>query len=117
MNIAIYARVSTTDQDNENQLIQLREYCDRQQWTITAEYLDEVSGGSDQRPQFKRLFKDAHQRRFDTVLFWALDRFSREGSHKTLNHLNEQRVMVLGLNRLPSITLILLVCLKKQSSR
>lgn len=89
MNIAIYARVSTTDQDNENQLIQLREYCDRQQWTITAEYLDEVSGGSDQRPQFKKLFKDAHQRRFDTVLFWALDRFSREGSHKTLNYLNE----------------------------
>jgi len=89
MQVAIYARVSTKDQDNENQLLQLREYCDRQQWVVNTEYLDEASGGSGQRPQFKKLFADAHQKRFDLVLFWSLDRFSREGSRETLNYLNE----------------------------
>ena len=35
------------------------------------------------------MFADAHQRRFDLVLFWSLDRFSREGALPTLQHLNQ----------------------------
>jgi len=88
--VALYARVSTKNQgqDTENQLVQLREYCQRQGWTITREYVDNVSGKrSDNRKQFQTLFTDASQRRFDLVLFWALDRFSREGVRETLNHL------------------------------
>ena len=34
------------------------------------------------------MFKDASQRKFDLVLFWALDRLSREGVYQTLQHLN-----------------------------
>jgi DNA invertase Pin-like site-specific DNA recombinase len=33
------------------------------------------------------LLKDASQRKFDLLLFWSLDRFSREGIRKTLNYL------------------------------
>ena len=89
MQVAIYGRVSTSDgrQDAENQLRELREYCAKRDWTIVREYIDEVSGATGDRPQFKRLFSDAHRKRFDLVLFWALDRFSREGALETLQRL------------------------------
>ena len=46
-----------------------------------------MSGGTSERPEFRQLFIDAHQKKFDIVLFWALDRFSREGARETINHL------------------------------
>lgn len=87
--VALYARVSTKDgrQDTENQLIALREYAGKQGWEITAEYVDHESGGTSRRPHFQRLFVDARARAFDLVMFWSLDRFSREGVSATLNHL------------------------------
>lgn len=88
--VAIYARVSTRDrQETENQLRELRRFCQKQHWTIVREYVDRESGGSATRPEFRRMFDDAHQRKFDLVLFWALDRFSREGVLKTLNYLSD----------------------------
>lgn len=88
--VAIYARVSTRDrQETENQLRELRLFCQKQGWGVAGEYVDHESGGSANRPEFRRLFNDAHQRKFDMVLFWALDRFSREGVLKTLNYLSE----------------------------
>src|SRR5438309_4274182 len=88
--IAIYGRVSTDDgrQDATNQLIELREFADRSGWEIVHEYVDKASGKTAERPQFRRMFEDAAKRRFDLVLFWALDRLSREGVSETLNHLN-----------------------------
>ena len=58
-------------------------------------YCDQESSGTAERPQFQQLFADAHQRRFEVVLFWSLDRFSREGVGETLNHL--QRLNVAGV--------------------
>src|SRR5260370_29752340 len=82
MRIAIYSRVSTTDrgQDPENQLRQLREWCVNAGHEIVAEYIDHESGrkGTNGRKQFALLFEDAYRRKFDCVLFWALDRFTRE---------------------------------------
>src|ERR1700694_1505907 len=89
--VALYARVSTKDgrQDTENQLIALREYCVKQGWEIAGEYVDHESGGTSKRQHFQRLFADACRREFDLVLFWSLDRFSREGVLATLQHLEE----------------------------
>jgi DNA invertase Pin-like site-specific DNA recombinase len=89
MNVAIYARVSTKDkgQDVRNQLEELRAYCDKRGWHIVNEYIDERSGKNGDRPQFQRLMNHASQREFDLVLFWSLDRFSREGSFETLQYL------------------------------
>ncbi|SMC00646.1 Resolvase domain [Hymenobacter roseosalivarius DSM 11622] len=91
MRAAIYARVSTRDkgQDNENQLRELRAFAERSGYSIYKEYCDQESGGKADRTQFQLLFKDAHQRRFDVVIFWALDRFSREGVTETLNYLQK----------------------------
>jgi DNA invertase Pin-like site-specific DNA recombinase len=87
--VALYARVSTKDgrQDTENQMIALREYCSKQGWGIAAEYVDHETGGTSKRPHFQRMFADARARKFDLVLFWSLDRLSREGVSATLGHL------------------------------
>jgi DNA invertase Pin-like site-specific DNA recombinase len=90
MNIALLSRVSTGKQDNENQLIQLREFAEKQGWKIVAEYLDVVTGsGKRTRAQFDAMMRDASQKRFSLVLFWKLDRFSREGTRATLRHLQQ----------------------------
>jgi DNA invertase Pin-like site-specific DNA recombinase len=78
--VAIYARVSTANngQDPTMQTRELREYCDRRGWHLTGEYVDiGVSGSKDKRPQLDKLLVDAHRRRFDVILVWKLDRFSR----------------------------------------
>jgi DNA invertase Pin-like site-specific DNA recombinase len=97
MRIALYARVSTKvkGQDAQNQLAQLREFAASQNWTVVHEYVDRASGKHSDREQFKKLFRDASQRKFDSVLFWSLDRFSREDVLETLNHL--QRLSSYGV--------------------
>jgi DNA invertase Pin-like site-specific DNA recombinase len=89
MRIALYGRVSKDDgkMEEENQLQELREFCDRSNWTITHEYIDRMTGSRSDRPQFKKMFEDANRRKFDLVFFWSLDRFSREGTLATLQHL------------------------------
>ena len=87
--VAIYARVSTADgrQDTENQLAELRRFAGTHGWEIAAEYIDHESGGRADRPEFRWLFADAAQRRFDLVLVWALDRFTREGVGETFEYI------------------------------
>lgn len=90
MKIALYARVSTKDkgQDSENQLVQLREFAGKQGWQVMREYIDRETGGTSDREQFQTMFADASRRKFDLLLFWSLDRLSREGVLETLQHLN-----------------------------
>jgi DNA invertase Pin-like site-specific DNA recombinase len=90
MKTAIYARVSTKKQETLNQLTQLHEFAAKQGWEIIAEYIDVVSGsGKKERPQFLAMMLDASQRKFDLLLFWSLDRLSREGIVKTLGYLQQ----------------------------
>jgi DNA invertase Pin-like site-specific DNA recombinase len=88
--IAIYARVSTKDkgQDTENQLHQLRAFAE-QHGAIYKVYTDQESGGKAYRTEFKHLLLEAYQKKFDLVVFWRLDRFSREGALATLRYLKE----------------------------
>lgn len=90
MRVAIYARVSTKDkgQDPENQLHQLGEFAERH-GTIYKVYTDQESGGKADRTAFKNLLLEAYQHKFDLVVFWRLDRFSREGALVTLRYLKE----------------------------
>ena len=81
--VALYARVSTCNgQDPEMQLRELREYAARRGGEIAGEYTDHgVSGSKDSRPELNQLMADAHQRRFDAVLVWKIDRFGRSLKH------------------------------------
>jgi DNA invertase Pin-like site-specific DNA recombinase len=91
MKTAIYTRVSKSDgsQDPENQLRELKMFCDRHGWEVTDVYTDFASGGRGDRASFKRLMLDASKRKFDNVLFWAMDRFSREGIEATLSYIRQ----------------------------
>lgn len=96
MKIAIYGRVSTRDkQEVENQLVQLREFAAKSGWTIYREYVDRETGSTSDRAEFQSMFADASRRRFDLLLFWSLDRLSREGALETLQHL--QRLTSYGV--------------------
>ncbi len=96
MKIGIYGRVSTRDkQEVENQLVQLREFAAKQGWTISREYVDRETGATSDREQFQAMFADAGRRKFDLLLFWSLDRLSREGALETLQHL--QRLTSCGI--------------------
>ena len=82
MRAAIYARVSTTDQNCEMQLAELREYVSRRGWKSAGEYVDTGwSGTKASRPELNRLMNDAGQRKFDVILCWKLDRFGRSLLH------------------------------------
>jgi putative DNA-invertase from lambdoid prophage Rac len=78
---AIYARVSTFDQEPENQLRELRHYVEARGWTGT-EFVDRgVSGTKDKRPALDALVRDAKRRRFDVLVVWRLDRLGRNLRH------------------------------------
>jgi DNA invertase Pin-like site-specific DNA recombinase len=84
MRAALYVRVSTFDQEPENQLRELRQYVGARGWTAT-EFVDRgVSGSKDKRPALDALLKDAKRRRFDVLVCWRLDRLGRNLSHLIL---------------------------------
>jgi DNA invertase Pin-like site-specific DNA recombinase len=81
MTAAIYARVSTCDQEPENQLAELRRYASARQWT-SQEYVDRgVSGAKDRRPALDELLRAARRRQFDVLVCWRLDRLGRNLKH------------------------------------
>ena len=83
-------------QDADNQLHQLRAFAATQGWKIVHEYVDRASGKRGDRDQFQKMFTAASRREFDCLLFWSLDRLSREGTVQTLNHL--ERLTGYGVN-------------------
>jgi DNA invertase Pin-like site-specific DNA recombinase len=89
MRAGLYSRVSTRDKGQEpaNQVRQLQDLCIAQGWQLVHQYLDHESGTKSNRPQFQQMFRDAAARKFDLVVFWSLDRFTREGTLRTLKYL------------------------------
>ena len=92
MRVAIYCRVSTKDkgQDTANQLRQLKAFAAQQNWTVVRVYEETASGrkGESGREALREVFKEAAKRRWDLLLFWSLDRLSREGAFQTMKYLN-----------------------------
>ena len=94
--VAIYVRVSTNKQDANNQVEILRDFCKTSGWNNFKVYSDIVTGTKDSRPAWDEMFKDAHKKLFDTVLFWSFDRFSRSGTLFTLQKLHELELLHIG---------------------
>lgn len=95
---ALYLRVSTNDkgQTVENQRIPLRKMADERGYKIVREYSEyTTASGRKERKEFKRMMDEAKEGAFDVLLFWSLDRFSREGVVRTmldLDKLNKEGV-------------------------
>ncbi len=83
--VALYARVSTTEQATDSQLLDLRRYVSERGWHSFREYCDNgISGTKDNRPALNELMDDAEKRRFSVVLVWRFDRFARSTKHLIL---------------------------------
>lgn len=87
MKTAIYSRVSTDKQDSVNQLTQLRDLISKLGWVLVEEFVDTCTGGTSDREAFQRMFAAAERGEFQKVVFWSLDRLTREGTLETLQHL------------------------------
>lgn len=80
--VALYARVSTSDQSTTMQLTALRQFAEARGWTIAGEFVDEaISGATKKRPALDTLMDGARKRQFDAVAVWRFDRFARSTKH------------------------------------
>src|ERR1700730_15788842 len=86
---AYYLRVSTETQELQNQRAEIVPFIENQGWQLVDSFEDSMSGRKTdkERPGFAAMLKAAHQRKFDIIVFWALDRLTREGARATLNYL------------------------------
>lgn len=93
MKAALYARVSTIDQNPKSQLLDLQQLALQRGMEIVETYIDHgVSGVRVRRPDLDRLMADAARHRFNVVVVWSFDRMARSVKHlleilDTLNHL------------------------------
>jgi DNA invertase Pin-like site-specific DNA recombinase len=93
MKAAIYGRVSTTAQDTNLQLREVRQFVQRRGWQIAEEYIDKgISGNKEKRPALDKLMSEAKRRRFDAVVVYRYDRFARSLRH-LVNALEEFRAL------------------------
>ena len=91
--VALYCRVSTSQQTTENQILDLRRFCQHRGWTIVAECVDHgVSGAKDNRPALKEVMELARKRRIEILLVHRFDRFARSVRH-LINTLEELRIL------------------------
>src|SRR5215831_12403075 len=75
--IALYLRVSTTDQTVENQQRELEAVAERHGWNVVAVFADAgISGtkGREKRPGYDSLCRGIARREFDQVAAWSVDR-------------------------------------------
>lgn len=94
--VALYARVSLDEaaesaryQEVDNQLVPLRDLAKAIGAEVYEEYVDRSSGANPNRPAFRKMLQDGMLRRFEGVLVWKLDRFSREGISNTLAYIKQ----------------------------
>ena len=106
MNVALYARVSTHDQQTlPLQLAQMREYAAKRNWQITHE-IEEIGSGAKTRPKREALLKDARRRKVDAIIVWRLDRWGRSVSDlmATIRELSDLGVGFVSLNEALDLT-------------
>ncbi len=76
--VALYTRVSTSDQHPEMQERELLEYVKRRKWTLYKIYRDKgISGATERRPALDALFQECRRLKIDVVVVWKFDRFAR----------------------------------------
>lgn len=81
--VACYCRVSTLkSQTTENQVLELKKYCEGQGWTIHKIYEDKgISGAQHDRPALDEMLTDAEAHRFSCLVVWKIDRIARSVVH------------------------------------
>lgn len=115
-------------QETDNQVAELRAWAVQLGHEITVEYIDHASGKNGDRKEFQRMLTDLvkyRQKKFEILLFWSLDRLTREGVLPTLKYLELFRINNVGYKSLKEdyldsfgqvsdVIVSLLACLAKQ---
>ncbi len=94
MKIAIYVRVSTEDQNADNQEDLCRGYCEREDFEVYKVYKDIISGTTTSRPAFNELLEDMRGFKFNCVMVTKLDRLARSLKHllSLFDEFNKKRI-------------------------
>ena len=96
--VAVYCRVSTTEQAEEGYSIGeqerlIREYCVKRGYEVYRVFSDAGISGKDivHRPAMQELLRDATEKKFDMVMSWKINRLSRklEDAIKIVNTLDK----------------------------
>ena len=94
--VCLYARVSTLEQNLDNQLLVLRNEVGRHEdWVVVGTYTDKASGSNQNRPGLDAMMNDmVRQKKVDLILCTKLDRFARSvlNLSKTCKELDELKV-------------------------
>ena len=99
MKVALYARVSTVDRDQnpETQLVHLRAMAAAQGYDIVAEYVDESSGRTIKgRTAYIDMMAAAEKHKFDAIMGYKLDRFHRNLMN-AINFVNSLKMMDISI--------------------
>lgn len=76
--VAIYVRVSTSDQSTELQKQEILQFVKAREWTQFEVFEDNGKTGTNgNRPALKQLLQSARERKIDLVVCWKLDRLFR----------------------------------------
>jgi DNA invertase Pin-like site-specific DNA recombinase len=77
----LYYRVSTDEQNCENQQSDLKRYCQFRNWSIAAEYKDEGISSRITRPEMEKMMNEIRRGTYNVLLVWSYDRFARNVAH------------------------------------
>ena len=81
MKVAIYCRVSTEEQNVENQVSICKKFCESKSWEVFKIYTDVISGAKSSRPAFNDLLADMRNYKFRIVMVTKIDRLGRSLQH------------------------------------
>jgi site-specific DNA recombinase len=102
MIVGIYLRVSTLDQTTLNQELELKSYCEKENYEIFKIYKDEgVSGIKESRPQLDLMLQDMRKRLFDAIVVWKFDRLGRSTAHllQVLEELKNKNIRLIATSQ------------------
>lgn len=100
MNVALYSRVSTTKQEFDRQVNELRQLCKRNSWKIVAEHSEKISGMKkvEERPELSALVNKLKSKdnKIQKVLVWEISRLGRKALQvkQTLEDISDLGVSV-----------------------
>jgi DNA invertase Pin-like site-specific DNA recombinase len=90
---AIWVRVSTDRQHEDNQIPDLERLCQHRGWEIARRYeiADASAYRGEHRQALQRMLDDAHRGEFSVLVVWAVDRLCRQGIEELLRLIRELR--------------------------
>jgi DNA invertase Pin-like site-specific DNA recombinase len=96
MNVITYSRVSTSNQDYNRQIEELRSFCKKMNWNIHKEFSEVISGGLEtkDRPVLTESIQHVKSNKIDKVLVWDVSRLGRNTLEvlKTIQIFTENKI-------------------------